>query len=93
MNRDIFDELMDGHGALANDRQGQVTLRTHKVKQPKLASITAEPLALVELNHAKSQEQLHSQRIGTMKAKLALPEDLDAPLPDDLLDDFERPQE
>ena len=29
------------------------------------------------------------QRIGAMKVKLVLPEDFDAPLPDDIHDDFE----
>ncbi|WP_322616742.1 hypothetical protein [Pseudomonas sp. BIC9C] len=33
-----------------------------------------------------------NQRIGTMKAKLVLPEDFDAPLPDDMLDDIEGAQ-
>ncbi|PTR21210.1 hypothetical protein [Pseudomonas sp. GV085] len=31
------------------------------------------------------------QRIGAMKVKLVLPEDFDAPLPDDIHDDFEGP--
>lgn len=33
------------------------------------------------------------QRIGSMKGKLVVPQDLDAPLPDDMLDDFERTHE
>lgn len=32
------------------------------------------------------------QRIGAMKGKLVLPEDFDAPLPDDMLDAFEGTQ-
>ncbi|MDB5995061.1 MAG: hypothetical protein JWP42_2197 [Pseudomonas sp.] len=55
MKRDIFSELNDGLEALAEERQGQLTLRSHKVKLP----------------------------------KLSLPEDFDAPLPEDVLDDFE----
>jgi putative transcriptional regulator len=43
MNRDIFSELKDGLEALADERQGKVTLRTHKVKLPKLAPDTVEP--------------------------------------------------
>jgi len=42
MKRDIFSELMEGIESLADERQGKVTLRTHKVKLAKLASITAE---------------------------------------------------
>lgn len=42
MKRDIFSELVEGFAALADERQGKVTLRTHKVKLAKLAPITAE---------------------------------------------------
>jgi len=42
MKRDIFSELMDGLEALADERQGKITLRTHKVQLPKLMPITAE---------------------------------------------------
>ncbi|MGE8191156.1 helix-turn-helix domain-containing protein [Pseudomonas sp. NPDC086278] len=42
MKRDIFSELVEGFEALAEERQGKVTLRTHKVKLAKLAPITAE---------------------------------------------------
>ncbi|MDD1006752.1 MAG: type II toxin-antitoxin system prevent-host-death family antitoxin [Pseudomonas sp.] len=34
----------------------------------------------------------NGQRIGAMKGKLVLPEDFDAPLPDDMLDSFEGTQ-
>jgi hypothetical protein len=44
------------------------------------------------VNHAIEAEQSHNQRIGTMKAKLVISEDFDAPLPDDMLDDFEGSQ-
>ncbi|TFB35131.1 type II toxin-antitoxin system Phd/YefM family antitoxin [Pseudomonas sp. F01002] len=33
------------------------------------------------------------QRLGAMKGKLVLPEEFDAPLPDDMLDAFEGAQE
>ncbi|MDT9674271.1 transcriptional regulator [Pseudomonas sp. JV414] len=42
MKRDIFSELVEGFEALADERQGKVTLRTHKVKLAKLVPITAE---------------------------------------------------
>ncbi|MGL6242397.1 hypothetical protein [Pseudomonas sp.] len=89
MKRDIFAELMDGLDALADERQGKVTLQTQKGELPKLAPETAGQLAVWELNQAIAQEQLHNQRVGTMKTKLVLPEDFDAPLPDGVLDDFE----
>ncbi|NWL19127.1 hypothetical protein [Pseudomonas umsongensis] len=46
---------------------------------------------------APSEERLRAAqpcnpRIGIMKGKLVLPEDFDAPLPDDMLDDFESTQ-
>lgn len=46
---------------------------------------------------ALSEERLRAaqpcnRRIRTMKGKLVLPEDFDAPLPDDMLDDFEGTQ-
>ncbi|MVV50032.1 type II toxin-antitoxin system prevent-host-death family antitoxin [Pseudomonas sp. PB120] len=92
MKRDIFSELKGGLEALAEERQGTVTLRTHKVELPKLEPETVERLAVLELNPAIAEEQLNHQRLGTMKAKLVLPEDFDAPLPDDMLDDFEGAQ-
>ena len=36
--------------------------------------------------------QSYNRRVGTIKGKLVLPEDFDAPLPDDMLDDFESTQ-
>ncbi|VVO89184.1 hypothetical protein PS862_02246 [Pseudomonas fluorescens] len=49
---------------------------------------------LVEGFEALAAERLSDaepsyQRIGAMKVKLVLPEDFDAPLPDDIHDDFE----
>jgi hypothetical protein len=35
MKRDIFSELVDGLDALAAERQGNVTLLTHRVKRSK----------------------------------------------------------
>lgn len=89
MKRDIFSELKDGLEALADERQGEVALRTHKVELPKLAPDTVEQLESQEFNQAMAEQQLHNQRIGAMKAKLVVPKDFDAPLSDDMLDDFE----
>ena len=47
MKRDIFSELVEGFDALANERQGKVTLRTHQVQQNKLAPLTAEEVIAV----------------------------------------------
>lgn len=56
MKRDIFTELMDGLEALADERQGKVTLRTHKVKLPKLVPITAKEVVAIrqQLNLSRS---------------------------------------
>jgi putative transcriptional regulator len=42
MKRDIFSDLMEGLEALADKRQGKVTLRAHTLKLPKRVPITAE---------------------------------------------------
>ncbi|MET1067891.1 MAG: transcriptional regulator [Pseudomonas prosekii] len=47
MKREIFSELVEGFDALADERQGKITLRTHKVKLVKLAPITAEEVVAV----------------------------------------------
>ncbi|PKH23491.1 transcriptional regulator [Pseudomonas sp. 43NM1] len=47
MKREIFSELVEGFDALADERQGKITLRTHKVKLAKLAPITAEEVVAV----------------------------------------------
>ncbi|MEN4946544.1 transcriptional regulator [Pseudomonas proteolytica] len=47
MKRDIYSELVEGFDALANERQGKVTLRTHTVRQNKLAPLTAEDVIAV----------------------------------------------
>lgn len=56
MKRDIFSELVEGIEALADERQGKVTLRTHKVKLAKLAPITAEEVVGIrqQLNLSRS---------------------------------------
>ena len=56
MKRDIFAELMDGLDALAEERQGKITLRTHKVHLPELMPITAEELVAIRkhLNLSRS---------------------------------------
>jgi hypothetical protein len=60
MKRDIYSELMDGLDALAEERQGRITLK-----------------------------KTRAERIGAMKGKLTLPEELDASLSLSLLDTFE----
>ena len=47
MKRDIFSELVEGFDALANERQGKVTLHTPQVQQNKLAPLTAEEVIAV----------------------------------------------
>ncbi|WP_085694833.1 MULTISPECIES: DNA-binding transcriptional regulator [unclassified Pseudomonas] len=56
MKRDIFSELMDGVEALADERQGKITLRTHKVQLPKLMPVTADELIAIrqQLNLSRS---------------------------------------
>ena len=56
MKRDIFSELMEGLESLADERQGKVTLRTHKVQLPKLLPITAEEVVAIrqQLNLSRS---------------------------------------
>jgi putative transcriptional regulator len=55
MKRDVFAELVEGLDALAGDRLGKVTLRSHKVELHKLAALTAAEL--VEI-----RERLHLSR-------------------------------
>ena len=56
MKREIFSELVEGFDALADERQGKVTLRTHKVHLNKLAPLTAEEVVAVrqQLNLSRS---------------------------------------
>jgi prevent-host-death family protein len=42
MNREIFSELVDGLDALAAERQGNVTLLTHRVKRSKSPPVPLE---------------------------------------------------
>ena len=44
MKRDVFTELMEGFDALADERQGKVTLRTHKAQLGALREVTADEL-------------------------------------------------
>ena len=43
--RDIFAELLEGFGDLAAERQGKITLRTHKVEQQALEPDSGEEIA------------------------------------------------
>lgn len=56
MKRDIFSELVEGFDALAQERQGKITLRTHKVKLAALLPITAKEVLEVreQLNLSRS---------------------------------------
>ncbi|WP_426214819.1 helix-turn-helix domain-containing protein [Pseudomonas sp. DWRC2-2] len=47
MKREIFSELVEGFDALADERQGKVTLRTHKVHLNHLGPLTAEEVVAV----------------------------------------------
>lgn len=56
MKRDIFSELVEGFEALADERQGKVTLRSHKVQLSKLTPLTADEVVAVrqQLNLSRS---------------------------------------
>jgi putative transcriptional regulator len=45
--RNLFDELMEGFGALADQRAGKRTLRTHAVKPKPVPEIRADELTKV----------------------------------------------
>jgi putative transcriptional regulator len=49
MKRDIFAEINEGFDALSEQRQGKITLRTHKVELEKLRQLTAQEL--VDIRH------------------------------------------
>lgn len=44
MKRDIFAELVEGFEALADERQGKVTLRSHKARLNALLEVSADEL-------------------------------------------------
>lgn len=56
MKREIFSELVEGFDALAEERQGKVTLRTHKVHLNNLPPLSAEEVVAVrqQLNLSRS---------------------------------------
>ena len=47
MKRDIFAELVEGFEALEDERQGKVTLRSHKVQLPELCEVSSEELVAI----------------------------------------------
>lgn len=47
MKRDIFSELIEGMGALAEARSGKATLRTHNVELAELLPVDAEELVAI----------------------------------------------
>jgi putative transcriptional regulator len=55
MKRDIFNELAEGFDALAEEREGKLTLRTHKVQLSALQHIDAAELVDI-------REQLNMSR-------------------------------
>lgn len=55
MKRDIFAELVNGFEALAQQREGKITLRTHKVQLKALPAIAADELVAI-------REQLNLSR-------------------------------
>ena len=44
MTRDVFAEMVEGFDALATERQGKATLRSHKVQLGELATVSADEL-------------------------------------------------
>jgi putative transcriptional regulator len=48
MKRNLFDELSEGFDTLAKEREGKMTLKTHKVEQAPLSVEAAELIALRE---------------------------------------------
>src|SRR5690554_6181281 len=55
MKRDVFAELIEGLDALADERQGKVTLRSHKAQLETLREVTADELICI-------REQLRMSR-------------------------------
>ena len=53
--RNLFAEIAEGFGALADERAGKQTLRTHKVEVQPLPEVTAEELVTL-------RERLHLSR-------------------------------
>jgi putative transcriptional regulator len=53
--RNLFAEISEGFVALADERKGKQTLRTHKVKIQPVAEVTAEELVML-------RERLHLSR-------------------------------
>lgn len=55
MKRNLFAELSEGFDALAAEREGKATLRTHSVKRQPAPTITAQEVAAL-------RERLHLSR-------------------------------
>lgn len=47
MKRDIFSELVEGLGALSEQRQGKTTLRSHSVELAALTAVRADELVAI----------------------------------------------
>lgn len=64
MKRDAFAELVEGFDALAAERQGKVTLRSHKVQMEDLAEVTADELVRIR-EHLKMSRPVFAMYLRT----------------------------
>ncbi|CRM81866.1 type II toxin-antitoxin system prevent-host-death family antitoxin [Pseudomonas salomonii] len=67
--------------------KAHVSKRAHQASTGQITIITKNGCALAQPGTAG---QHRGQRIGVMKGKLTVPEDFDAPLPDEVLDTFQK---
>jgi len=47
MKRNVFEKLVEGFDALAEQRQGKATLRSHKLQVTEVAPLTADELVKI----------------------------------------------
>ncbi|TWT20328.1 transcriptional regulator [Luteimonas marina] len=64
MKRDVFAELVEGFDALAAERQGKVTLRSHKVQLEDLPEVTADELIQIR-EHLKMSRPVFAMYLRT----------------------------
>lgn len=64
MKRDVFAELVEGFDALAAERQGKVTLRSHKVQLEELPDVTADELIRIR-EHLKMSRPVFAMYLRT----------------------------
>ncbi|MFT5484431.1 MAG: putative transcriptional regulator, partial [Halieaceae bacterium] len=53
--RELFNELMDGIGALTAEREGKITLKTTELKIPKPIKLSASKITKIRKQHNCSQ--------------------------------------